>query len=289
MKAVHLQAENISFAYGSRPVIDRLSLNFRRGEAVSLLGPNGCGKTTLLKILLGLLKPKTGGVRFEGVPLEHIPPRQFARRVAYVPQVHRCAFAYTVLEVVMMGRLPHRPFFSRYTPQDREVAMEMLDKMRIAPLWNRSYTEVSGGERQLALIARALAQGADTFIMDEPATALDYGHQVRLLERIMLLAQEGYTFIKSTHFPDHVLWASERVIMLKNGTVVAEGGAEENLNADNFRTLFGVAVRVENAGGRRVCIPVSLAGEKRGPDGCGTGLETGWNRHPRWAAGGLSC
>jgi iron complex transport system ATP-binding protein len=257
-----LEVKNLSFGYGSQRVIHSVSLSVRSGESVSLLGANGSGKTTLLKLLLGLFKPHSGEVRWGKNPLDKISIRQFARTVAYVPQMHKSTFAYTVFDVVLAGRMPYHTFFSRYSSQDRDIAMSMLEKLGIALLWNRPYTQLSGGERQLTLIARALAQGADTFIMDEPATALDYGHQVRLLEQIICLSHEGYTFIKSTHFPDHALWASDRVVMIQNGEVIADGRAEEKLNSDNFQRLFGVSVRVVTVDGMRVCVPMKLAGAR---------------------------
>jgi iron complex transport system ATP-binding protein len=212
-----------------------------------------------LKLLLGLLKPQRGDVLWDQIPLEDLPLREFARRVAYVPQSHKSTFAYTVLDVVLTGRMPHHGFFSHYSKVDRELAQAKLEKLGIVSLRNRPYTHVSGGERQLVMIARALTQGADTFIMDEPATALDYGHQIRLLEQIMQLAEEGMTVIKSTHFPDHALWGTDRVLMVQDGNIVADGRAEDTINAETFQQLFGVSVRVETIGGLRVCIPTKLA------------------------------
>jgi iron complex transport system ATP-binding protein len=260
-----LEVRNLSFGYGPARVVRSVSFSVERGESVSLLGANGSGKTTLLKLLLGLLQPQGGQVRWGQKPVAQIPARDFARQVAYVPQTHKATFAYTVLDVVLTGRMPYHTFFSHYGGADREVALAKLEKLGIISLWNRPYTQVSGGERQLVLIARALAQGADTFIMDEPATALDYGHQIRLLEQIMQLSREGYTFIKSTHFPDHALWGTDRVLMLQNGEVVADGRADEAINPEAFRKLFGVAVRVEIVNGLRVCVPAKLSGAKYHP------------------------
>jgi len=260
-----LEVEKLCFGYGPARVIKSVSFAVARGESVSLLGANGSGKTTLIKLLLGLLQPVSGQVRWGGRSQGEIPVRDFARQVAYVPQTHKTTFAYTVLDVVLTGRMPYHTFFSRYRDEDRELALAKLEKLGIVSLWDRPYTQLSGGERQLVLIARALAQGADTFIMDEPATALDYGHQIRLLEQIMRLAQEGFTFIKSTHFPDHALWGTDRVLMLQNGELVGDGRADEAINAEAFRKLFGVAVNVETVNGLRVCVPAKLAGAKYRP------------------------
>ncbi|MCB2192715.1 MAG: ABC transporter ATP-binding protein [Deltaproteobacteria bacterium] len=254
-----LSVEHISFSYGREPTLRDVSLAVDPGEIVSLLGPNGSGKTTLLKIMLGLLRPRQGRVRLARADIAHIPVKQFARRIAYVPQTHRMAFAYRVLDVVMMGRLPHKPFLFKYGKQDQELALAALDKLSIAHLSQRPYTSISGGERQLTLIARALAQDAEVFVMDEPANGLDYGNQIRLLEKLNLLAQEGYTFIKTTHFPDHALWVSDRVLMLKKGRVVADENAEKVINEKNLFEIYNSHICVEALPeGGRICMPQTM-------------------------------
>ena len=130
-----------------------------------------------------------------------------------MPQIHRSSFPYTVIDVTLMGRIPHKAFFYRYSKADLDVAYDALERLSITHLAERAYTEISGGERQLTIIARALTQGARTFIMDEPASGLDYGNQFRLLEQIVRLSDEGYTFIESTHAPEHALWVADRAIM----------------------------------------------------------------------------
>lgn len=261
-----LQADNITFGYSSKTVLHDVSLSIRKGEIVSLLGPNGCGKTTLLKVLLGLHPLRQGGrVRFEGRELATINQKALARSVAYVPQVHRASFAYRVIDVVLMGRMPHKPFFARYNSHDLEVARNALNKLSILHLEERPYTEISGGERQLALIARAIAQGAHTFIFDEPANGLDYGNQIRLLEELISLSGEGYTFIKSTHFPDHALWVSDRVIMMKQGSIIANGSSDETITRDNLYSLYGREVDIHALKGHfRVCVPARLRGAGMG-------------------------
>ncbi len=254
-----LAVEQVSYAYGRQPTLVDITLSVDPGEIVSLLGPNGSGKTTLLKLMLGLLRPQRGRVRLDQVDIARIPAKRFARRIAYVPQSHRSAFAYPVLEVVLMGRLPHKPFFFKYSRQDRELALAALERLSIAHLSRRPYTQISGGERQLTLIARALAQDAEVFIMDEPANGLDYGNQIRLLEKLNHLAQEGYTFIKTTHFPDHALWVSDRVLMLKQGRIVADAPAGQVINPKNLLALYDCHISVETLpGGGRICMPQTM-------------------------------
>ncbi len=265
-----IAVEQVTYGYSRKPVLHNISVSFAPGEIVSLLGPNGSGKTTLLKLLLGLYRPQSGQVLLEGRPVSAIAPKQLALRIAYVPQVHRLSFGYRVLDVVLMGRMPHKPFFFRYGEADELAALKALERLSITHLKDRPYTEVSGGERQLILIARALAQGADIFIMDEPVNGLDYGNQIRLLGRIADLARSGYTFIKTTHFPDHALWISDRVVMLKEGRVIADGPTAAAITRTNLYRLYNTHVDVVGLNnGARICVPEALKqfGVGTGPGG----------------------
>ncbi|MCE5242218.1 MAG: ABC transporter ATP-binding protein [Syntrophobacteraceae bacterium] len=255
-----IEADGVGFAYSGRPVLKEVSLRIGKGEIVSLLGPNGSGKTTLLKVLLGLLRPTSGTVRFEGTDVAGMSPRQLAARMAYVPQTHRIGFAYRVLDIVLMGRTVHKSIFSRYSSEDIRVAEQSLERLSILPLKDRCYNEISGGERQLALIARSLAQGAGTLIMDEPANGLDYGNQIRLLRQIQDLARDGYTFIKSTHAPDHALWIASRVLMMKEGSIIARGKPEDVIDDAGIQALYNTKVNVLPVNGSlRICVPRGMA------------------------------
>lgn len=254
-----IQTLGVSFAYRKRQVLHDITLDFRTGEVVSLLGPNGSGKTTLLKILLGLLVPQGGFVHFKDRVLHSYPRNELAKLIAYVPQIHREAFAYTVEEVVLMGRMPYHGFFQIYSRYDRAIAQAAMDKVGILSLRNQPYTQISGGERQLTLIARALTQGAGIFIMDEPVNGLDYGNQMRLLNDINELAKEGLTFIMTTHFPDHALLTADRVILIKEGTVLADGPPDTVVSTETLQALYRVDVDVVSiprpARTLRLCIP----------------------------------
>jgi iron complex transport system ATP-binding protein len=254
-----LTVDKVSYAYGREPVVRDVSLEVEPGEIISLLGPNGSGKTTLLKMMLGMYAPHGGRVLLDGRDTKGMSPRQLARRIAYVPQTHRVSFAYLVIDVVLMGRLPHKPFLFTYSRRDREMALDALDRLSIAHLAERPYTDISGGERQLTLLARALAQNTDIFVMDEPVSGLDYGNQIRLLKQINDLSVEGYTFIKTTHFPDHALWVSDRVIMLKDGNIMADANAASGINERNLYNLYHTWVNVVSLpGGGRICLPRAL-------------------------------
>lgn len=248
-----LAARGIHFAYRGRTVLAGADLGLAPGELVCLLGGNGAGKSTLLRIMLGLLHPRAGEVRVDGQPLSLLARRALACRTAYVPQVHAAPFPYTVREVVTMGRLPARGLFRAPGGRDREVVERVLEHLDIGHLAARPYTEVSGGERQLALIARALAQEASLLIMDEPLAGLDYGHQVRLLARLEGLAAEGYGVLMTTHDPDQPLSGCDRVALLKDGRIAGDGPPGEVLTPDAIRMLYGVPVAlVRDAEGRSI-------------------------------------
>ena len=217
-----------------------ISLSLNPGETVSLLGPNGSGKSTLLKILLGLKQPTSGQVLLEGQPMARLSRTKVAQKLAYVPQDHTMVFPYRVLDVVLMGRLPSLGFFSEYRSEDYSLASAALEQMGITRLAERPYNEISGGERQLALIARALAQGAKTLIMDEPASGLDFGNQLLLLTRMRSLSEQGYAVLHSTHYPDHARMVSTRVLMLKAGRLIADGTPQQVINQTNISSLYNI-------------------------------------------------
>lgn len=260
-----IAVNEVSFAYNGKRVLNRVTVSMEQGEILSVLGPNGSGKTTLLKLILGFYPPHQGQVMLNGQSVTRMDARAIARNIAYVPQVHRMAFSFRMKDVVMMGRIPHKPFFFKYSKEDETLAESAMERLGIAHLKERPYTDVSGGERQLCLIARAMTQGAHTFIMDEPVSGLDYGNQVRLLTLIQRLATEGYTFIQSTHFPDHALWMSGRVLMLKKGVAAAHGPAEQVLDSSTLSDLYHLDMQVsKTVCGRKVCVPkAAIMGDRQ--------------------------
>ncbi|MBS1161678.1 MAG: transporter [Proteobacteria bacterium] len=253
-----LSASQIRHAYRGRTVLHDASLELAPGQVVSLLGANGAGKSTLLRIILGLLPPQGGEVRLGGRPLRDYPRRELAGHLAYVPQVHATPFPYSVRQVVLMGRLPATGLFAAPGHQDRMIAEQALARLGIGHLAERPYTEISGGERQMALIARALAQGSRLLILDEPATGLDYGNQIALLDLLRSLAAEGYGILKTTHHPDHVLASSDRVAILKDGHIIADGPPENVMSAALLSDLYGVAIAPTRLpDGRLVILPAA--------------------------------
>lgn len=237
-----IAAENLSIGYRDRLVGSGISISLRQGESLALLGPNGGGKTTLLKTLLGLLAPRAGEVTLGGHPLASISVRERARRIGYVPQVHTGTFAFSVETVVLMGRTAYGSLFAQPGEKDHAIAARMLDRLGIAHLAQRSYTEISGGERQLVLLARALAQEPQFVVLDEPTASLDFGNQGKVLREIEALTGAGLGVLFTTHDPNHALRAAHRVCLLRAGKIVAEGKTSAVLTRDNLEALYDAAV-----------------------------------------------
>jgi len=242
-----LRAEALAFGYPGRAVGRDVSLALAPGEVLALLGPNGGGKTTLLKTLLGLLPAQGGQVRLDGRPLCDWSPRERARRMAYVPQAAPASFAYRVDELVMMGRSAHQGLFARPSAADHAAVDAAIAQLGLQALADRPATEISGGERQLALIARALAQDACIVVLDEPTASLDFGNQGRVLRELRRLAARGLAVLFTTHDPNQALRVSDRALLFRDGTVQASGAVAEVITADNLRRLYGVAVDVVHA------------------------------------------
>jgi len=249
-----LEVKNLSFSYPGRPVLRRMNFRLYPGEVVSLLGPNGCGKSTLIRLMLGLIRG-SGDIRLDGMSLAHYSQREIAQRIAYIPQYHNVPFNYTVLEMVLMGRTAKLGFFAQPSRRDRDVAMEALRTVGIATLAERPFGQLSGGQKQMVLLARALAQEVSTFIMDEPVSGLDYGNQMRLLEMIVRLAEEGKTFLKTTHYPDHAMLVSSRVAVMHDGHMIDEGEPEAVITPTMLRRIYGVEADLVEHRNKNWCIP----------------------------------
>lgn len=255
-----LEARDLAFGYRNHSVGRGVSLSLEAGEVVCLLGPNGGGKTTLFRTLLGLLPAQGGRVLLGGDDLAELPRREIARRIAYVPQVHTGYFPFTVRDVVLMGRTAHLAPFASPSQRDHEAAEEALTRLGLAHLADSVYTQISGGERQLTLLARALAQSAPLMVMDEPTASLDFGNQVKVLERIVELARSGIGVLLSTHDPDQAFLLGDRVALLHQGKLAAIGPPHEVLTPAALHMLYGVDVAIANVGDARlgerpVCVP----------------------------------
>jgi iron complex transport system ATP-binding protein len=252
----YLEARAVHFRRGARVILDDITIRLHSGEIVALLGANGAGKSTLFRILLGCLKPERGEIRLDGKLLADFSRRALAQRIAYVPQAHVAPFPYKVHDVVLLGRLAETGIFRAPQAADHRAVDEVLERLAITHLAARRYTEISGGERQLTLIARALAQGANILVMDEPMTGLDYGYQVRLLQHLVDLAGSGRTILLSTHNPEHAVQAATRIAVLRDGAIMADGPPEQIITPSLIHALYGVAVStLTNVEGQMVIVP----------------------------------
>ncbi len=253
---MRLEAQGLGFGYPGKRVGRDVSFALASGEVLCLLGPNGCGKTTLFKTLLGLLPAQGGEVLLDGRPLRRLARVEVATRVAYVPQAHAAHFPASVLDMVTRGRTAHLGPFARPGARDHAAALGALEVLGIADLADADYTRISGGQRQLALIARALAQAAPLIVMDEPTASLDFGNQALVLREIRALAAQGYGIVLSTHDPDHAFACASAVALLHDGGLAAQGAPEAVLTAARLESVYGVPVFVDRlASGHTVCAP----------------------------------
>jgi iron complex transport system ATP-binding protein len=255
LTASRLEGFDLHFAHGRRSVLDGVTLGVGTGEIVALLGANGAGKSTLFRLLLGLLAPTRGEVLLDGTPLGRLARREIAKRVAYVPQGHVTPFPYTVREIVTLGRIAETGLLRAPDRTDREIVEQIIERLGVERLIDRPYTEISGGERQLALIARALAQGAQILVMDEPTTGLDYGYQIRLLRHLKNLASDGHGVLFSTHHPEHAAQVASRIAVLRQGRIEADGPPNAVMTVEMVKRIYGVDVAIfdDPWGGRRMC------------------------------------
>ena len=255
-----LQARNLDFGFRGHVVGRSLSCALEAGEVVCLLGPNGSGKSTLLRTLLGVQAPLAGDVLLLGRPLASWAPSARARRLAYVPQASDSEFDFSLLDVVEMGRAAHRGVFSAPGKKDREASLDALARLGIAHLADRTVHAASGGERQLALIARALATEAAYLVMDEPTANLDYGNQARVLDEIARLKSSGIGILMSTHHPDQAFRVADRALLLREGSLIAQGSVHSTLTPEALSSLYGrtvdvATVRLADGSERQVCVP----------------------------------
>lgn len=253
---MRLEARGLTFGYPGKVVGRGVSLGLRAGEVLCLLGPNGSGKTTLFRTLLGLLPAQGGTVLLDGTPLPRLSRAEVARRIAYVPQAHAATFPYTVLDMVLMGRTAHLGPFAQPGVADHEAAWAALDSLGIVGLATADYTRISGGQRQLALIARALAQAAPLLVMDEPTASLDFGNQALVLRHVLSLRAQGYGIVLSTHDPSQAFACATAVALLHDGGLAAPGPPDTVLTAETLSGIYGIPVTLERLrSGRVVCVP----------------------------------
>jgi len=233
-----IRARDLVIGYGQKAISTGISFDLETDEILCLLGPNGSGKSTPFKTLMGLIPAQGGELHIMNKAVQHWPRREFARQVAYVPQAHDGVFPFTVEEIVLMGRTARIGRYSTPGKHDRDVAAHCLQKLNILHLGQRPYTEISGGERQLSLIARAMAQEPKVLIMDEPTASLDFGNQIRVLEHIRQLKNQGMAILLCTHQPEHALKVADRVALFRDGGIHYCGPAHETMTPHRLAWLY---------------------------------------------------
>ncbi|MGB8452829.1 MAG: ABC transporter ATP-binding protein [Anaerocolumna sp.] len=239
-----LEVKHAVCGYGRKSVVEDISLKVTNGEILCLLGPNGVGKTTFFKTILGFLKLQKGEILLDGKNIAHWPQNKLAKIIGYVPQTHTPPFPFRVLDVVVMGRTPHIEKRSSPSKKDMEIALEVLDRLKILDLKDKIYTEISGGERQLVLISRALAQQPEILIMDEPTSNLDFGNQIRVLRQINELSKSGIGVIMTSHFPNHAFLCSTKVALLQKNHNFKVGNVDEIVTEENLKSAYGINVKI---------------------------------------------
>lgn len=239
---VIMQAQQLAIGYGTKTIGSSIDFSLRAGQTLCVLGPNGSGKSTLFKTLLGLQPALAGQIHILGRPLARWSKRELAQHIAYVPQQTQSIFAFAVLDIVMMGRSAYIGLFASPSAKDRDLALQCLARLGIEHLAWRSFLQLSGGEQQLVLLARALVQEPQALILDEPTASLDFGNQIRVLEQIQVLREQGLAIFLCTHQPEHAYRVADQVLLLKKGQVMAAGDTANTLTLTTLAQLYDLPI-----------------------------------------------
>ncbi len=255
-----ITVKDAAFSYdGKASVFSHLNCEISDQDIFCILGPNGIGKSTFLKALMNLHALSAGVVELDGTDIRTIPQKTLAKQIAFIPQTYQFAFPYRVLDVVLMGRTPHLNAMARPSEEDIEIAVEAIETLRLEPLMYRACSQLSGGQMQLVMLARALAQEARFLMLDEPTSHLDYGRQMQTLDIIEAVNAGGRGVIMTTHHPDHAFMISNKVAVMEDGTFVGVGTPDEMITEERLYKIYGIKVHVipqDMDINRKVCIPV---------------------------------
>lgn len=260
-----IRTSRLSFAYGHTQILKNLNVSLEAGQLVCVLGQNGAGKSTFFRCLLHLLTSYTGEIYISGRNLKSYSAKELAGQIAYVPQRQESLYHYSVEQMVLMGTCASLSFWE--TPGEKQMAAmhEALAVLQLTRFRKRDFLSLSGGERQLVLIARAIAQQAGIIVMDEPCASLDYGNQIAMMELSKRLAGEGYLIIQSSHDPDHALLYADWVITLQDGEITGQGKPNRILTEERLTGLYEVPITLEQISGtnKKICVPAAAKKEKK--------------------------
>lgn len=233
-----LKAINLEIGYEAKTTVKDINLQLESGEVLAVLGPNGCGKTTLFRTLIGMLKPLGGQVHVNGNAINSFNRKQLGKLIAYVPQCHNCTFSYSAFDVALMGRLPFLKSYQEPGEKDERIVNDIFYMLNISHLSARKFQTLSGGEKKLILIARALAQEPDYILMDEPTSELDINNTIMVLNQILTLKQKGLGVIVATHMPKEAKVYADKILFLKDNIVLTSGKASKLDDKDLIRDLY---------------------------------------------------
>ncbi|WP_423792015.1 ABC transporter ATP-binding protein [Methanocaldococcus indicus] len=241
-----LTIKNLSAGYGNTKIIENISFSVKEGEICGIFGPNGAGKSTLLKCIVGFINPISGDILVNNESILKYPPEKKAKIISYVPQEHKPPFPYLAKEVVLMGRTPHISSIFGPKKEDMIKALNAMKTLNIEHLSDKPYTDLSGGQRQLVLLARALAQETKIMVLDEPTSALDFKNQILIFNILKKLSKKGYTILVCVHDPNYILWFCDKVAVINNGKLLDFGNPKKVLNKDILKRLYGNLCKIEN-------------------------------------------
>lgn len=257
-----INAEHLFFSYTQkgRTILNDVSLTLTEGQVMTILGPNGSGKSTLLGLLATLYAPDSGTLELCGRKASEMKPREVASIISYVPQNHTPAFPYTVFNFVLMGRAPKVGMFEKPKSEDFEIVEKVLEEVGITPLAQKAYTEISGGERQQATIARAIVQEPKAILFDEPTAHLDYGNQIKTLRVIKTLSEKGYAIIITTHNPDHAIMLGGTTAILDRFGRLTVGDSNRIITEETLNEIYNTDLKLTYMDdvGRSICVPPNL-------------------------------
>lgn len=255
-----LEVSGATFSYdGKRKIFDDISFTVDKGDVFCILGPNGTGKSTLLRCLCNLYKLKNGHISVDGKDIANMNQAMLARKIGFIPQVHTPTFPYTVLDVVLMGRTPHMNTLAIPSEKDYRIAEDAIKTVNIEYIKDMPYTELSGGQMQMVLFARVLAQEPEILLLDEPTSYLDVANQMHTIEIVKMLADRGLSLIMTTHFPDHAFLSSNKVGIMKDGAFIQMGNADDVVTEENLKKAYGTEIKILDIGGeinRKITVPM---------------------------------